>query len=210
MFGVPNFFVPRMPPPLFWPSGDAGKASYYDNSPLQATLHRLVDFDLLNAGAMRFSVGAVNVAAGNFAYFDYDDAQDPGRAHHGQRLAAARLSGDRGRRRVLLGRRSDLQHAAAMGVRQPAAAGHAGVPGRPLERARCAAQGPDRGRGAAEGDRLFEPDPRGDRSIQECAEASDRGRQPHQASCRKSFANSEDVKLLAQPRPTTRSATSSI
>src|SRR6201996_7057588 len=70
MFGVPNFFVPRMPPPVLWPSSDAGKASYYDNSPLHATLHRLVDFDLLNAGAMRFSVGAVEISSGNFAYFD--------------------------------------------------------------------------------------------------------------------------------------------
>jgi NTE family protein len=30
----------------------------------------LVDFDRLNAGALRFSVGAVNVRTGNFVYFD--------------------------------------------------------------------------------------------------------------------------------------------
>jgi NTE family protein len=70
MFGVPNFFVPRMPPAALWPSSDAGKASYYDNSPLQATLNRLVDFKLINTGAMRFSVGAVQINTGNFAYFD--------------------------------------------------------------------------------------------------------------------------------------------
>src|SRR6185436_14837493 len=40
LFGVPNFFKPRMPPPMLWPAGDAGKASYYDNSPLHKTLHR--------------------------------------------------------------------------------------------------------------------------------------------------------------------------
>ena len=73
MFGVPNFFVPRVPPPVLWPSQDPGKASYYDNTPLHATLHRLVDLDRLNAGAMRFSVGAVNVATGNFSYFDTKD-----------------------------------------------------------------------------------------------------------------------------------------
>ena len=68
MFGVPNFFVPRLPPPVLWPSHEAGKASYYDTSPLLGTLSRLVDFDLLNSGsAMRFSVGAVNVATGNFS-----------------------------------------------------------------------------------------------------------------------------------------------
>jgi NTE family protein len=70
MFGVPNFFVPRMPPAMFWPGGNADKTSYYDNSLLKTTLNRLVDFDLINAGGMRFSVGAVNVGTGNFAYFD--------------------------------------------------------------------------------------------------------------------------------------------
>jgi NTE family protein len=83
MFGVPNFFVPRMPPAAFWPGGGVGKASYYDNSPLKATLNRLVDFDLINTGPMRFSVGAVNVATGNFAYFDSADAdKTPIRAEH--------------------------------------------------------------------------------------------------------------------------------
>jgi NTE family protein len=70
LFGQPNFFVPRMPPPALWPPGRADKASYYDNSVLKVTLGRLVDFDRINAGPMRFSVGAVDVCNGNFAYFD--------------------------------------------------------------------------------------------------------------------------------------------
>src|SRR5450759_1172539 len=37
---------------------------------LKATLERLVDFDLINTGRTRFSVGAVNVQTGNFVYFD--------------------------------------------------------------------------------------------------------------------------------------------
>ncbi len=37
---------------------------------MKATLERLVDFDRINSGEMRFSVGAVNVATGNFVYFD--------------------------------------------------------------------------------------------------------------------------------------------
>ena len=37
---------------------------------LKSTLERLVDFDRINAGEMRFSVGAVNVRTGNFVYFD--------------------------------------------------------------------------------------------------------------------------------------------
>jgi NTE family protein len=83
MFGVPNFFVPRMPPAALWPGGNAGKASYYDHSPLAATLNRLVDFDRINEGPMRFSVGAVNVGTGNFAYFDSTDPKcKPIRAEH--------------------------------------------------------------------------------------------------------------------------------
>ena len=70
LFGAPNFFVPRMPPPTVWPPGSPDKASYYDNAPLRATLERLVDFDRINAGEMRFSVGAVDIRSGNFAYFD--------------------------------------------------------------------------------------------------------------------------------------------
>src|SRR6185436_16430502 len=37
---------------------------------LKATLESFVDFDRITAGEMRFSVGAVNVATGNFVYFD--------------------------------------------------------------------------------------------------------------------------------------------
>ena len=68
--GAPGFFTPRLPPPYFNPSGSPAALSYYDVAPLKATLEQLVDFDLLNAGAMRFSVGAVNVRTGNFVYFD--------------------------------------------------------------------------------------------------------------------------------------------
>src|SRR5262249_27797233 len=44
--------------------------SFYDVAPLKATLERLVDFDRLNAGGTRLSVGAVNVRTGNFVSFD--------------------------------------------------------------------------------------------------------------------------------------------
>jgi NTE family protein len=68
--GVPGFFTPRFPPlPPEWPA-ELGQLSYYDTTPLRATLLELVDFDLLNHGPIRFSVGAVNVLNGNFAYFD--------------------------------------------------------------------------------------------------------------------------------------------
>jgi NTE family protein len=70
LFGAPQFFTPRMPSPFVWPSGRADTLSHYDVTPLRTTLERLVDFDRINAGAMRFSVGAVNVRTGNFVYFD--------------------------------------------------------------------------------------------------------------------------------------------
>jgi NTE family protein len=70
LFGAPHFFRPRFPPSFLSQSDRADAVSYYDVTPLKATLERLVDFDLINAGAMRFSVGAVNVRTGNFAYFD--------------------------------------------------------------------------------------------------------------------------------------------
>jgi NTE family protein len=68
--GAPGFFKPRVPPPFLYPNGSPEALSYYDAAPLKATLERLVDFDLINAGVMRFSVGAVNVRTGNFVYFD--------------------------------------------------------------------------------------------------------------------------------------------
>ena len=70
LFGAPNFFTPRLPPPMPWDVSRADAISYYDVSPLKATLERLVDFDRINAGGTRLSLGAVNVRTGNFVYFD--------------------------------------------------------------------------------------------------------------------------------------------
>jgi NTE family protein len=68
--GAPGFFQPRMPPPWLHPPGTIEATSYYDTSPLKATLERLVDFDRINSKDTRLSVGAVNVRTGNFVYFD--------------------------------------------------------------------------------------------------------------------------------------------
>lgn len=78
--GAPGFFSPRLLPPGFHPSGSPGATSWYDTTPLKATLERLVDFDRINARETRFSVGAVNVRTGNFAYFD--NATDTIRPEH--------------------------------------------------------------------------------------------------------------------------------
>jgi NTE family protein len=69
-FGVPGFFTPRVPPAFLYPPGSLEAISLYDTTPLRATLEQLVDFERLNSQEMRFSVGAVNVRTGNFAYFD--------------------------------------------------------------------------------------------------------------------------------------------
>jgi NTE family protein len=67
MFGQPGFFAPRWP--MHWLL-NATSTSYFDTSALKDTLERLVDFDRINARETRFSVAAVNVRTGNFAYFD--------------------------------------------------------------------------------------------------------------------------------------------
>jgi NTE family protein len=69
-FGVPGFFTPRLPPAPLWPPGSPQSQSYYDTAPLKKTLERLVDFDLINDGKTRLSIGAVGVTSGNFKYFD--------------------------------------------------------------------------------------------------------------------------------------------
>jgi len=69
-FGINGFFRPRIPPPFLYLPGSPEALSYYDTSPLRATLLSLVDFDRINSGDMRLSVGAVNIRNGNFAYFD--------------------------------------------------------------------------------------------------------------------------------------------
>jgi NTE family protein len=69
-FGVPGFFVPRLPPAPLWPQGSPQSLSYYDTAPLKKTLENLIDFDRINDLKMRLSVGAVGVTSGNFRYFD--------------------------------------------------------------------------------------------------------------------------------------------
>lgn len=68
--GVPGFFEPRFPPAVVMPPGTLEAISIYDTSALRSTLLELVDFDLLNSGAVRCSVGAVQVRTGNMKYFD--------------------------------------------------------------------------------------------------------------------------------------------
>ena len=69
--GIPGFFAPRILPPI-WLSPVSGQnaVSYYDTSPLRDTLLKHADFERINDGNVRLSLGAVNVRTGNSLYFD--------------------------------------------------------------------------------------------------------------------------------------------
>jgi len=68
--GQRGFFAPRHVPPFLAMPGSPAATSFYDTDALESTLTRLVDFDRINDGPTRLSVGAVNVRTGNFVYFD--------------------------------------------------------------------------------------------------------------------------------------------
>jgi len=70
LYGAPQFFTPRVPTPFLFPPSSPNTLSYYDVAPLKVTLERLVDFDRINAGTMRFSAGATNVRTGDLICFD--------------------------------------------------------------------------------------------------------------------------------------------
>jgi NTE family protein len=69
-WGATGFFTPRALSPWLCPDGSMEATSYYDTRSLEQTLERLIDFDRINDGPMRLSVGAVNVRTGDFVYFD--------------------------------------------------------------------------------------------------------------------------------------------
>ena len=71
--GIGPFFQPN---PAFVslhaPLG-ADRAGYYSTAPLRRTLADLVDFDRINGGAVRLTVGAASVRTGEMRYFDSRD-----------------------------------------------------------------------------------------------------------------------------------------
>lgn len=90
-FGVPGFFKPHLINPYFAPQGTPSAISFYDTTPLIDTLNKLVDWDRLNHGSVRFSVGAVDVESGNFVYFDNRDPDWKGRIDARHVLASGAL-----------------------------------------------------------------------------------------------------------------------
>ncbi|WP_265516464.1 patatin-like phospholipase family protein [Nitratireductor luteus] len=73
--GQPGFFSPRLPSMFSWVNRAPGALSAYDTAPLRKTLEQLVDFDRINSGRTRLSLGAVNIRLGNFAYFDSSETR---------------------------------------------------------------------------------------------------------------------------------------
>jgi NTE family protein len=72
-WGVPGMFRPHLLPSWWAPSGSPEALAYYDSAPLRESLDELVDWDRLNHGPTRLSVGAVDIESGNFVYFDNHD-----------------------------------------------------------------------------------------------------------------------------------------
>ncbi len=74
--GVPGFFSPRFPPTKFQPHGSVGAISFYDTEPLRRTLDELIDWDYLNDGPIRLSVGSISVTTGRMHFFDSKGGPD--------------------------------------------------------------------------------------------------------------------------------------
>jgi NTE family protein len=68
--GQRGFYGVRSLSPFALSDGSAAATSFYDTSPLKATLERLIDFDRIQHSGVRLSVGAANVRTGNVRYFD--------------------------------------------------------------------------------------------------------------------------------------------
>jgi NTE family protein len=70
LFGQPDFFTPRLVNPYLRPPLPPQEVSFYDTTPLLRMLPRFADFALINRGAMRFSLGATDLATGSAVFFD--------------------------------------------------------------------------------------------------------------------------------------------
>ena len=98
--GVPGFFRPRPLPPALAAPGTPEALSFYDSTPLKETLDELVDWDLLNSGPVRLSVGAVELESGNFRALRHpagEDGRACGRSEPGEGTDRKRMDARPGR-----------------------------------------------------------------------------------------------------------------
>jgi NTE family protein len=69
-YGLPGFFKPRMMNPWFLFNSTPDKLSFYDTDELRDTLSKIINFDILNEGKTRITLGAVCVETGDSIDFD--------------------------------------------------------------------------------------------------------------------------------------------
>ncbi len=80
--GQPHFFTPRAISPAIGLAGPPDTISFYDTSPLLATLPAYADFGLINAKATRLTLGATNIETGDIEFFDSTKTDAPLGPHH--------------------------------------------------------------------------------------------------------------------------------
>lgn len=80
LLGQKGFFSPRELNPWFVTKAKCTELSFYDTSPLKETLHEVIDFDYLNKGFLRLTVGAVDIETGRLQFFD--NRKEPLSAEH--------------------------------------------------------------------------------------------------------------------------------
>jgi NTE family protein len=70
LVGQPGFFTPRLVNPWLRPGAPPQDISFYDTTPMLATVRQFADFDLINQRTMRISLGATKLATGEPVFFD--------------------------------------------------------------------------------------------------------------------------------------------
>ena len=70
VMGRPGLFKPRLPGLMSILPGMPPDVALFDSKPLVATLQRVIDFDLLNAGAVPLVIGTVDMQNGEPVFFD--------------------------------------------------------------------------------------------------------------------------------------------
>jgi NTE family protein len=70
LFGRPGLFGHRFPGMLSMLPWMPGDVALYDHKPLLQTLERLIDFDRLNSGDIRLTIGCVDLETGDDVLFD--------------------------------------------------------------------------------------------------------------------------------------------
>lgn len=70
MWGRPNIFQHRWPGLWSALPGAPNDVAMFDHAPLLASINRYVDFERLNRGDIRVTIGCVDVASGEEVYFD--------------------------------------------------------------------------------------------------------------------------------------------